>query len=201
MSYFRGNKEYLLEYYGEPFLSMKETYDETGEKWVDVPAEYAVCLKQNIEDWQVIVPPFSGLLIDIINNEDLKEIQAVADKQNIYKMIYLKAKTLSSAKNADEWAINLDVLAEYLDIMIEQALPDYTSAALVPTNDDLGVISFDSDQATDTTKVSKSTASVLQTAGGAEVLDGANIKELKLLFIRKLLTLNLQFQAYYPKQN
>lgn len=199
MSYFRGNKEYLLEYYGEPFLSMKETYDETGEKWVDVPAEYAVCLKQNIEDWQVIVPPFSGLLIDIINNEDLKEIQAVADKQNIYKMIYLKAKTLSSAKNADEWAINLDVLAEYLDIMIEQALPDYTSAALVPTNDDLGVISFDSDQATDTTKVSKSTASVLQTAGGAEVLDGANIKGTEAFIYSQIANTKFAISSLLPQ--
>ena len=175
MSYFNGSKSYLLEYYGEPFLSMKEEYDETGEKWIDVPAEYGICLKQNIEDWEAIVPPFSGLLIEVINNEDLKDIQAVADKQNIYKMIYLKAKTLSGAKHCNEWAIDLDLLAEYFDRMITEALPDYTSAALVPSDDDLGVISFDSDQATDTTKVSKSTATVLQTAGGAEVLDGSNI--------------------------
>lgn len=114
-------------------------------------------------------------------------------------MIYLKAKTLSSAKNADEWAINLDVLAEYLDIMIEQALPDYTSAALVPTNDDLGVISFDSDQATDTTKVSKSTASVLQTAGGAEVLDGANIKGTEAFIYSQIANTKFAISSLLPQ--
>lgn len=199
MSYFRGNKEYLLDYYGEPFVSMKETYDETGEKWVDVPAEYAVCLKQDIEDWQTIVPPFSGLLMEVINLEDLKDIQAVADEQNVYKMIYLKANTLSGAKHSNEWAIDLDLLAEYFDRMIREALPEYTSAALVPTNDDLGVISFDSDQATDTTKVSKSTSTVLQTSGGAEVLDGTNVSGTEAFIYSQIANTKFAISSLLPQ--
>ncbi len=199
MSYFRGNKEYLLDYYGEPFVSMKKTYDSTGEKWVDVPAEYAVCLKQNIEEWQTIIPPFSGLLMEIINLEDLKDIQAVADEQNIYKMIYLKANTLSGAKHSDEWAINLDLLAEYFDKMISEALPDYTSAALIPTNDDLGVISFDSDQATDTSKVSKSTSTVLQTSGGAEILDGTNVSGTEAFIYSQIANTKFAISSLLPQ--
>lgn len=199
MSYFRGNKEYLLDYYGEPFVSMKKTYDSTGEKWVDVPAEYAVCLKQNIEEWQTIIPPFSGLLMEIINLEDLKDIQAVADEQNIYKMIYLKANTLSGAKHSDEWAINLDLLAEYFDKMISEALPEYTSAALIPTNDDLGVISFDTDQATDTSKVSKSTSTVLQTSGGAEILDGTNVSGTEAFIYSQIANTKFAISSLLPQ--
>lgn len=58
--------------------------------------------------------------------------------------------------------------------MIEEALPDYTSAAVVPGK--LNVIDFsNTDKATETNKVMKTTKAVLNTAGGAQILNSAEI--------------------------
>jgi hypothetical protein len=64
-------------------------------------------------------------------------------------------------------------MIEYFNRVIEEALPDYTSAAIVPGK--LQTISFDNDKATDTSKISKATEAVLNTAGGSEVLNGGTI--------------------------
>lgn len=52
-------------------------------------------------------------------------------------------------------------------------IPEYISAAIVPGK--LNEISFPNDTANDTTKVAKATETVLNTAGGAEVLNGSTI--------------------------
>ena len=91
MMYFTGaNREYV-DYWGEPFISMYKEYekDTLNNRWIIMPEKYSACFKHNVEDWMVIVPPFSGLLNDIISLEDTKNVQAVADEQDIYKIILL----------------------------------------------------------------------------------------------------------------
>jgi hypothetical protein len=174
MTYFRSNND-LLEYWGEPFQSMYKIYEKEGNngRWQIMPDEYAVCLKANAEDWQVVVPPFSGLFNQLINLEDLVDVQAVADEQEIYKMVYLEMETLQGAKNSDQWAVDPTISLEYFDRMVDEALPDYTSAAVVPGK--LNTISFDTDKATETNKVEKATETVLNTSGGAQILNSASI--------------------------
>lgn len=173
MSYFTGlNKDYI-EYWGEPFESMYREYlkDTTANRWVIVPEEYTICFKHNVEDWTVIVPPFSGLLNDIISLEDTKNVQAIADEQDIYKMIYLTMETLG--KTVDDWKVDPDILIEYFDRMCEDAIPDYTSAAIVPGK--LDTISFDDSKTTDINKVSNATKNVLNSSGGAQLLNSQAI--------------------------
>ena len=88
MSYFRSRQE-LLELWGDPFTSMYRAYesDTTNGRWQPMPDEYAICMKQRFETWDTVVVPFSGLLNSIINLIDVEDVQAIADKQDIYKMI------------------------------------------------------------------------------------------------------------------
>lgn len=83
MSYFRS-RQTMLELWGEPFQSMYRAYesDTTNGKWQPMPDEYAICLKARAEDWETVVPPFSGLLSGIINLIDLDDLQAIADAQD-----------------------------------------------------------------------------------------------------------------------
>lgn len=175
LSYFRGNNEYLLEYWGEPFQSMYKTYQSQGNaaRWQAMPDEYAVCMKQNIEDWKVIVPPFSGLFMELINLEDVKDIQAIADAQDIYKLVWLEMETLDGSKNVDDWKVDPELMIQYFNRMMQDAFPDYTSGAIVPGK--LNVVNFDNDKTTDTNKVANATKTVLNSGGGAQILNSAAI--------------------------
>lgn len=172
MSYFRRNKEFL-EYWGEPWQSMNSEYESTGEKWQTVPEEYGVCVKFRAEDWETVVPPFAPMFIDIINLLDLAEYQAVQEAANIYKLIWLEMETLNGTNEPDDWKVNPQIMIEYFDRMLNEALPDYVSAAIVPGK--LKEISFPNDASTDVTKVEKATSEILNTAGGAQVLNSSTV--------------------------
>lgn len=172
MSYFKSRQP-LLEMWGEPFASMYREYESSNQKWISMPDECAVCVKARAEDWETVLPPFSGLLSSIINLIDLDDIQAIADEQEIYKMIWLEMETLTGAEVADEWKVDPTIMIEYFNRMINDALPDYVSAALVPGK--LDTISFNTDKAAETNKISKATETLFNSSGGAQILNSATI--------------------------
>lgn len=171
-SYFKKYPE-LLDYFPEPFKTLYDQYQKDGLRWQEMPQEHALCLKYRAEDIETVIPPFIPIFNSIINLADLEDIQAIADEQNIYKMIWLELETIQGSKQIDDWKADPVLVRQYLDKMINESLPDYISAALVPGK--LNEISFPEDQANDTNKVEKATETVLNTAGGAEILNGATI--------------------------
>lgn len=172
MSYFRSHQE-LLEYWGEPFQSLYNQYQSQNVKWQLIPPEYGMCLKARAEDWETIVPPFAGLLNSIISLVDQEDISAIADQQSIYKLIWMEMETFDNGQPNDFKVDPDSISVPYFNRMVDEALPDYTSAAIVPGK--LNTISFDNDQATDTTKIEKATETVLNTSGGAQILNSASI--------------------------
>ena len=130
-------------------------------------------MKYRAEDIETIIPPFLPIFNAIINLADLEDIQAVADAQAIYKLIWMELETIQGSKNVDDWKNDPAIVSQYFNKMINDSLPDYISAALVPGK--LNEISFPEDQSVDTSKVAKATETVLNTAGGAEILNGATI--------------------------
>lgn len=177
-SYFRGVNEWLVEAWGEPFRSMYRRYQTEGNagRWQIMPDEYAACFKYRSYNWEDIIPPFSGILPDLINLNDVNDIAAVADRLDVYKLIYLKLKTITGSKVPDDYEVSPQVAVEYANRLIEEALPDYASFGIVPGTDDLGVIDFsNSDKASETNKVLKATKAVLNTSGGAQILNSAEI--------------------------
>lgn len=175
MSYF-GQRQELLEYWGEPFESMYKEYekDTTNGKWQMMPDEYSICFKARAEDWDTVVPVFSGMFNSIISLIDLEDIQAIADEQQIYKLIWMELETLNGTEQPDDWKITPKLAARYFNKMIDEAFPDYTSAAIVPGK--LNTISFDNDQATDSNKIEKATTNVLNSSGGSQILNSSSIK-------------------------
>lgn len=166
MSYFRKNSE-LLEYWQEPFQSMYNEYQSTNEKWQLMPEEYSVCLKFRAEDWETVVPPMTPIFLSLIDLMDMADYQAVQEAANIYKLIWLEMKTLG--EDVDDWAVDPDIMIQYFNRMLQDALPEYVSAAIVPGQ--LHEISFPDDATSDVTKVEKATKEILNTAGGAQILN------------------------------
>lgn len=165
--------EDVLEFLGEPLTTMYRAYGgDSKKKWQPMPDEYALCTKSRVESWETIVPIYSGLFIDLIGLLNLSDVQAVADEQQIYKLITATIPTLSGATDPDQWAVNVDLAVDYYNKMVE-SLPDYVGAAITPIP--LDTISFSDDQSTDTTKVQKATKEVLNTSGGAQILNSSTI--------------------------
>lgn len=165
--------EDIIEFLGEPLTSMYKAYGGNNKnKWQPMPDEYALCTKSRMESWETIVPIYSGLFIDLIGLLNLADVQAVADEQQIYKLITATIPTVNGATEPDQWAVNVDLAVDYYNKMVD-SLPDYVGAAITPIP--LDTISFSDDQSTDTTKVQKATKEVLNTSGGAQILNSSTI--------------------------
>lgn len=174
MSYFKGTNEWLLEAWGEPFISMNNEYQKTSTKWQTVPDEYAACFKYRSYDWETVMPVFSGLFGELINLSDISDVQAVADQMDIYKLLWIELETITGSKIPDDWKVNPDIVIEYFNRIINEALPDYTSAAIVPGK--LNVIDFSNiDKTSETNKVLTATKTLLNSSGGAQILNSADI--------------------------
>lgn len=172
MSYFK-KYEYIVEYLGEPFTSMYSAYGgDNSNKWQPMPDEYALCTKYRAESWETVCPPYSGLFIDLINLINLSDVQAVADEQQIYKLITATIPLLKNSDAPDDWAVDVSTALEYYR-KLEASLPDYIGCAITPIP--LDTIDFSDDQASDTTKVQKATKEVLNTSGGAQILNSSTI--------------------------
>ena len=166
------NRQELIEYFPEVFEPVWKEYERTKEKWQLIPSEFQVCMKFRVEDFDLIVPPFTGIFNSVINLSDLEDVQAAGDAASVYKMIWYELETIAGSKTIDDWKIDPELAIPYYD-KIEEGVPDYIATAIVPGQ--LHEINFDNDKASDTTKVAKATEQVLNTAGGAEVLNGATI--------------------------
>lgn len=171
VSYLRNRQE-LIEYFPEVFEKPWNDYQSTGEKWQLLDSKYQVCMKFRIEDLDVIVSPWTGIFNSIINLSDLEDIQAAGDAASVYKMLWFELETITGSKKIDDWKVDPSLTLPYFDKFTEN-VPDYIATAIVPGQ--IHEINFDNDKATDTTKVMKATEQVLNTAGGAEVLNGATI--------------------------
>ena len=165
--------EDIIEFLGEPLSTMYSAYGgDNTKKWQPMPDEYTLCTKTRLESWETVCPIYSGLFIDLINLLDLADIQAIADEQQIYKLIVATIPTLSGSNQPDDFAIDPDTAIEYY-AKLEDSIPDYVGSAISPIP--LDVISFSDDQATDTTRIQNATRSVLNTSGGAQILNSSTI--------------------------
>ena len=171
MSYFRSHQE-LLTYIPDPLDKMYKDYQNTNQKWQLVPDINCLCLKFRSEDWETIAPPYIAMFESLINLSDLESIQAVADAQEIYKLIWYEMETIGD--DVDDFKVDPSLSIEYFNRLINEALPDYISAAMVPGK--LDTISFtDTQKVNDTSKIATATETVLNTSGASEILNGKTI--------------------------
>ena len=172
MSYYK-KYEYLIEYLGEPLSTMYKSYGgDNAKRWQKMPDEYALCTKYRLESWETICPPYSGLFMDLIGLLNLADVQSIADEQQIYKLITATIPLLDGSDVPDDWAVDLDTALSYYR-KLEAAVPGYVGTAITPIP--LDVLSFSDDQASDTTKIQKATKEVLNTSGGAQILNSSTI--------------------------
>ena len=174
MSYFQSRQE-LLELWGEPFQSMWKEYqsDTVNNRYVPMPDENCICLKVNTDNYKVPIPPFLGIFNELINLEDLKDIQAIANEQQIYKLLLLKIPLLKGSNEANDFAVLIDTALDFFNKMSDN-LNDYVGASLLPGLE-TEVVSFSEDQTSDTNKMQKALENVLDIGGAGQILLGSKV--------------------------
>lgn len=196
-SYFRSNQD-LLEIWGEPFKSEYEAYIREGNsgKWRIFPLEHTVCIKQRSNEWDMILPPFLPLFNDLLGLVGVQDLEAIRDEQDIFKLILLKLPRLG--KTIDDWGVDPSLVVQYFNKMVDEALPDYTSAAIVPT--DVEVIEFNSNDTTaDTNRTNKALKNILDSSGGGEILLSSNISGSTAYSMVKILNTEFAISSLLPQ--
>ena len=172
MSKYRSQqRQQLIEWLGEPLISMYREYQSSNVNYIEVPPEYAACFKFRSSEWDTVIPPMATLFQELAALMDLADYQAIADAQSIYKLVTLPMKTLSGAKMADDFEISPELMYDYFKKMVDNALPDYASSAMVPGGG-LEVVDFSSSSTDkDIDRYEQSQNTILSTAGGGAVLN------------------------------
>lgn len=173
MSFFRKNQD-LLELWGSPFQELYREFESDGIKWKLFPQENSICLKFRSEDNELILPPFAGLFSALLSLQELEDLQNIAAEQEIYKLLVATIPTINGSDEPDDWAVSVNLAIDYFNKMCD-ALPSYTDAIISPIPIDY--ISFDKNAAsTDINKVQNATKTVLNTSGGSQILNSADMK-------------------------
>ena len=162
MSYFRTYPD-DLEYFDKEFEKLYKQYEKDNIKWKPLPVERTIALKINIDNLLYPLLPFSGLLEEIINIEDLQAIQNVVDELQAYKLIWAKIPTISGTNQVDDFAIDLNLANEFYKKMLD-VVPDGVNMVMTPM--DLDTIDFTKNSAAeDTNTLNKAYQNLIETNG------------------------------------
>lgn len=182
-SYFRSHSD-LLEWWDPEFKKKYNSY--TGDnnlRWQELDPERTMCLKVNLDDPTLILPPFVALFEPMIDLIDLQSIQKVKDELSIYKLLVARLRPLNGTNIPDDWEVDIDTAIEYYNKFAE-SLPPAVDAAISPLPID--AIEFKETDTSDDDMISKSMSNLLKQAGGSQILDndksGATIFKAQIIF-------------------
>lgn len=172
-SYFKRNED-DLEYWDPEFRKKYELYvnDPRNMRWQELDPNRTVCLKINIDDRDLIYPPFASLFPQIIDLIDLQSIQAVKDELSIYKLLVAKLETIDDSQDPDDFKVDVDTAIDYFK-RLEDSLPPAVSAVVSPLP--IEPIEFKGDSTEDVDMISNSMNNLFKAAGVSKILNTDNL--------------------------
>lgn len=181
-SYFRSHSS-DLEYWDKEFSQKYNKYlSDNTLRWQELEPSRTMCIKINIDDIGLIIPPFIGLFENLIDLIDLQSLESIKDDLSIYKLLVARMETLTNADEPDDFAVDIDTAIDYYNRLAE-SLPECVSFAISPLPID--TIEFKDDQTEDVNRISTATSNLFKMSGGSQILDnettGTTITEAKIL--------------------
>ncbi len=162
-SYFDSHSE-MLDYYPKEFKTKYAQYKKNSTaKWIelDSPTSFAIKCTKDVLDYAI--PPFAGLLREIYDIEDYKQLKAAKTALENYAMI-----EMTIPMNDDgEWEIDYDRAREFW-MNLDAVLPEEVGSVLTPMK--LNKISFEKSNTGDTNTVADAEQSLFSAAGVSSLL-------------------------------
>ena len=162
-SYFDAHSQYL-EYYPAEFQSKYRTYQSNRrQRWqeLDSPTSFAVKCNNDILDYSL--PPFAGILREVYDLEDYKQLKLTKTTLENYAMLVM---TLG-IDDEGNWQMDLDKAKEFWR-NLDSVLPEEISSVLSPMP--INKISFEKANTGDTNTISEAEQNLFTAAGVSSLL-------------------------------
>lgn len=163
-SYFDSNSGYL-EMYPPEFQTKYNAYlkDRTGMKWQELDSPTSFAIKCNNDILNYAIPPFAGILREVYDIEDYKQLKLTKTELENYAMLVMK---LGINKDG-EWEMDLDKAKEFWR-NLDNVLPEEVGSVLTPMP--IEKISFEKSNTGDTDTINDAEESLFSAAGVSSLL-------------------------------
>lgn len=137
---------------------------DTNARWFRLPPERTFCLIAGSDDqFDVPLPLFANLFINLMDIEDLEAILASKTELENYKLLVSKIPINENSDDVDDFLISLDLATKFNAVLME-AVPELVAAVTSPM--DLDVVSFEESNNSDNVdKIEQSTNNLFNNAG------------------------------------
>jgi len=163
-SYFDGNSQYL-NFYPTEFQSKYKLYqkDRRNMRWqeLDAPTSFAIKCNNDIPNYSL--PPFAGILREVYDLEDYKQLKLTKTTLENYAMLVM---TLGINEDGD-WQMDLDKAKEFWR-NLDSVLPEEVGSILSPMP--INKISFEKSNTGDTDTISEAEQNLFTAAGVSSLL-------------------------------
>jgi len=151
----------LLDNYPEEFRIKYNIYRNSKEgalsPWIELDSPTSFAIKCNIDILDYAIPPFVGLLREVFELEDYKELKLARTALENYAMIFMKIPLKDG-----EWGIDLKKAKEFWK-NLDAVLPEEVGSVLTPM--DIGKVSFEKTHTGDTDTVADAEQALYSAAG------------------------------------
>lgn len=157
-SYFDAHAE-LLDYYPQEFKTKYEQYKrDRANRWIELDSPTSFAIKCNDDILNYSIPPFAGLLREIYDLEDYRNLKLTKTALENYAMIVTKIPL----NDDGTWGIDLEKAVEFWQ-NLSSVLPEEIGSVLTPM--DMEKISFERTHAGDTQTVTDAEQNMFSAAG------------------------------------
>lgn len=162
-SYFDSHST-LLEFYPPEFSSKYKTYQKNRTvKWIELDAPTSFAIKCNNDIMDYALPPFAGLLREVYDIEDYKQLKNTKTALENYAMVSM---TLPMDDDGS-WKIDLEKAKEFWR-NLDSVLPEEVGSVLSPMP--LNKIGFDHSNTGNTDTVAEAEQNLFTAAGVSSLL-------------------------------
>lgn len=162
-SYF-DSRQSLLEYYPSEFKTKYEIYRKNRSiRWIELDSPTSFAIKCNSDTLDYAIPPFAGILREVYEIEDYKQMKIAKTALENYAMVVM---TLGIDKDGN-WQMDLDKAKEFWR-NLDAVLPDEIGSVLTPMPVDK--ISFEKSHTANINTVAEAEEELFSAAGVSSLL-------------------------------
>lgn len=155
----------LLDYYPEEFRRKYEHdyKNNRRNRWIELDSPNSFAVKCNADILDYAMPPFIGMLRDLFDLEDYRDLKLTKEALENYALLVMKLLV----DDEGNWLIDYDKAVEIWR-NLDEVMPEEVATILSPMQIDK--ISFEKSNTGDTDTVTKATENVFTTAGVSSML-------------------------------
>lgn len=154
----------LLDYYPAEFKKKYNQYRKNRmSRWLELDSPYSFAIKCNTDILDYAIPPFAGILREIYELEDYRQLKMTKTALENYAMLAMKVPM----QDDGNWGIDLEKAKEFWR-NLDAVLPEEVGSVLTPMNIDK--ISFERTHTGDTDTISDAEQNLFTAAGVSSLL-------------------------------